>query len=249
MQLLDTTRAHQSSLASYCRTGELKNIPGIKQENITQYRRLVYNVVDDMLQNAYPLTYNLLTKKEWNNAVNDFFINHSCQSPQVWYMPKEFYEYIVETEDPLTKKYPFLEDLLLFEWMEVEVFMMEDHLIDYSKEGDIIINKLVVNPEHHLLSFSYPVHNKSAKKIKPDDKQTYFVMAHRHPDGNVIFTDLSPAFVKMLEYLTAHSLSIHETIKKFETEFNILLTKEDKQSIIAFFEAAYEQRLIIGFAA
>ena len=69
MQLLETTRQHQSNLALYCRSGKLTEIPGINKDNIIQYRRLVYNVVDDMLQNAYPLTYQTLTVKEWNNVV------------------------------------------------------------------------------------------------------------------------------------------------------------------------------------
>ena len=108
MQLLDSTYKHQSNLAAYCRTGKLPEIPGIISENVSQYRRLVYNVVDDMLQNAYPLTVDLFTKKEWDKTVNDFFTNHPCQSPQVWYMPKEFYNYLTEIKNPLLKKYPFL---------------------------------------------------------------------------------------------------------------------------------------------
>lgn len=60
MQLLNHTHQHQSALAAYCRTGELPDIPGVVMENVPQYRRLVYNVIDDMLQNAYPLTYEYL---------------------------------------------------------------------------------------------------------------------------------------------------------------------------------------------
>ena len=95
MLLHDTTRRYQSALAGYCRSGQLEPIPGIHNEHISHYRRLVYNVVDDMLQNAYPLTHALLGAIEWKNLVNEFFTHHPCQSPQVWYMPKEFYQYLV----------------------------------------------------------------------------------------------------------------------------------------------------------
>ena len=118
------TFRYQSSLASYCRGGHSREIKGINQNNVKQYRRLVYNVVDDMLQSAFPITYDFVDEDEWNYLVNDFFSSHSCQSPQAWYMPKEFYGYLEKAENPIAKKYPFLLELLWFEWLEVELFMM-----------------------------------------------------------------------------------------------------------------------------
>jgi uncharacterized protein len=247
MQLLETTHKHQSSLANYCRTGKLESIPGIKKQNVSQYRRLVYNVVDDTLRSAYPLTYNLLTKKEWDNAVNDFFTNHSCQSPQVWYMPKEFYQYIAESASPLLNKYPFLEELLAFEWMETELFMMEDKPVIANKTGSVLTHIMVINPEHQLLSFAYPVHNKKAKKIIAADKQQYFVIGHRDTAGNVLFTDLAPALVRLLEYLNEAPASLKELLLQFQSEFKIALSEADKEMIASFFENAFQQNLIIGF--
>jgi hypothetical protein len=247
MQLLERTHKYQSSLANYCRTGKWENIPGVQKENITQYHRLVYNVVDDTLQSAYPLTYDLLTKKEWDKAVSNFLINHSCQSPQLWYMPKEFYQYIVNTGSPLLKKYPFLEELLSFEWMETELFMMEDKPVKVKNNGDVLTDLLVINPEHQFLSFTYPVHSKKAKLIKEADKQSYFVIGYRDIEGSVIFTDLSPALVRLLEYLNEAPASLKELIQQFTAEFNIILTATDQRSIGSFFENAFQRNLIIGF--
>lgn len=247
MQLSEPTFKHQSNLASYCRTGKLSTIPGIIRENVHHYRRLVYNVVDDMLQNAYPITHELLTAKEWEGAVNNFFTNHPCQSPQVWYMPKEFYQFLADTKHPLLKKYPFLEELLWFEWVEIELFMMEDKIVQADKSGNILSGRLVLNPEHHLFSFNYPVHNKNAKLIKISDKGMYYVIAHRNTEGEVIFTDSSPALIRMIEYLSESPLSIKELFNEFQQEYNLLLSDEDQKSIIRFFENAYKQQLIIGF--
>lgn len=247
MQLLESTFTHQSNLAAYCRTGKLPGIPGIIKENVLHYRRLVYNVVDDMLQNAYPLVHELLTATEWKKAVNDFFTNHPCQSPQVWYMPKEFYQYLSCTKHSLLKKYPFLEELLWFEWVEVELFMMADKMVQADKTGDVLFSKLVLNPEHHLLSFNYPVYSKNAKFITLTDKCPYFVIAHRNTEGEVIFTDSSPALLRMIEYLSETPLSIKELFNEFQLEYNMILSAEDQKAIIHFFENAYKQQLIIGF--
>ncbi len=247
MQLPESTFTHQSNLASYCRTGKLPGIPGMIRENVHHYRRLVFNVVDDMLQNAYPLAHELLTAKEWERAVNDFFTKHPCQSPQVWYMPKEFYQFLADTRHPLLKKYPFLEELLWFEWVEVELFMMEDKMAQAVTTGNVLFSRLVLNPEHHLLSFNYPVHSKNAKFIRLSDKGKYYVIAHRNTEGEVIFTDSSPALVRMVEYLSETPLSIKELFNEFQQEYHMILSAEDQKAIIRFFENAYKQQLIIGF--
>jgi hypothetical protein len=247
MPLLDTTYAYQSGLAAYCRTGSLPAIPGINANNIIQYRRLVYNVVADMLQNAYPLTYALLSSEEWGNVVNEFFINHPCQSPQVWYMPKEFHQYLSDARHPLLKKYPFLADLLWFEWVEVELFMMEDKTARAGNSGDVLFSKLVLNPEHQLLLFTYPVHEKNAKYITPADKGSYYVIAHRNKEGEIIFTSIAPALARMIEYLSAAPLSITNLFNMFQQEYQLSLTEGDQKAIIQFFTNAYQQQLIIGF--
>ncbi|MDE3234472.1 MAG: putative DNA-binding domain-containing protein [Bacteroidota bacterium] len=248
MQLSDTTASYQSKLATYCRTGKLESIPGIKMENVSHYRRLVMNVVDDMLQNAYPLTYALCNAKEWRTAVNDFFSNYSCQSPQVWYMPEEFYVFLVQTKHSLLNKYAFLEDLLLFEWTEVELFMMEDKLAIYSSKGDLCYSKLVINPEHQLLHFHYPVHKKKPQTIKEADKNHYYLIAHRNREGQVIFTDASPALVRITEYLSEANLSLPNLCLLFEKEYNIRLNQADQSSIYGFLQNALQSQLILGFS-
>jgi len=165
MLLHETTYRHQSDLARYCRTGKYKAIPGVREQHVGHYRRLVYNVVDDMLQGAYPLTHHLLAAREWKALVQDFFSHHPCQSPQVWYMPKELYHYMSQKEHKLFKKYPFLQELLWFEWLEVELFMMEDRPAAYTTIGKLDTDALVLNPELHLQHFIYPVHLKQAGQI------------------------------------------------------------------------------------
>ena len=247
MQLLDTTRQYQSDLAGYCRTGKLPVIPGIKPDNITHYRRLVYNVVDDMLQNAYPLTHALLTAREWKNAVDDFFSSHACQSPQVWYMPKEFHQYLAASGHALLRKHPFLEELLLFEWTEVALFMMEDKKAQATVSGNLLRDKLVINPEHELLSFIYPVHAKNAKHIKQADQGNYFVTAHRNSAGNVVFTGISPVLAIMLACLEEAPASVEALFAEVQDRLDLEISSEHRQAMLLFFENACDQELIAGF--
>ncbi len=247
MPLAESTHAAQSGLASYCRTGHLPPIQGIHPENITEYRRLVINVVMDILANAYPLTRQLLTENEWDSVVEKFFANHPCQSPQVWLMPGEFRSFLMETTDPLLARYPQLEDLLLFEWTETELYMMEDIPAKADMSGDILFSRLVINPEHRLLRFSYPVHRKKPVSISATDHQDYYVVAHRNGEGDVLFTDLSPALCQLLLFLADEPRSVKELFGLLEKSSPLILTTGDQQQVIAFIEKARQLELIAGF--
>lgn len=244
----ETTYRHQSALAAYCRTGQYDDIPGVRSRHVGQYRRLVYNVVDDMLQSAYPLTHHLLTEEEWDGLVHDFFSGHPCQSPQVWYMPRELHEYMLETGHPLLEKYPFLSELLWLEWLEVELFMMEDMPVSYDINGDMTADALVLNPEHQLQHFRYPVHLKQAREITPEDEGDHFLILYRRPDsGEVAFMNLSPALVGILELLQEAPLQMDAVIQRACAAWQVPLNDDVMEAGRSFFAQALENGLILGY--
>lgn len=247
MQQPDITFASQYHLADFCRTGVMPVIPGVKTGNLSHYRRLVYNNIDDMLQNAYPVLYSFLPSDEWNKAVHQFIEEHPCQNNQVWRMPGEFREYLSDTGHPLLKKYLFLDNLLAFEWAEMELFMMEDRPADAQPGGDILFSKLILNPEHLLLVFQYPVHKVAPELINEDMKGMYCVIGHRNPEGDVLFTECSPALLQLIGFLEQEPRTMNELFNQFRTVFNIQLNAEDQQQIIRFFLTALEQHLVSGF--
>ncbi|MDP1623444.1 MAG: putative DNA-binding domain-containing protein [Bacteroidales bacterium] len=248
MQLLETTRNHQSELAKYCRTGQYNPIQGVNERHVGRYRQLVINVVDDTLRSAFPLTCNLLSPDEWTKEVNDFFSSHACQSPQVWSMPKEFWAYVKDQQPAIVKKYPFLDELLWLEWLEVEMFMMEDKTAGHTPAGNLKKDKIVINPEHHLQYFTYPVHLKNAQQITKTDKGHYFLVLHREPvTGKVKFTNLSPFLARMVELLAEKPRTIKELIKKTSREIGIVPDQQLAEDVLHFLENALAGGLIHGF--
>ncbi|MDX1828345.1 MAG: putative DNA-binding domain-containing protein [Lutibacter sp.] len=204
MQLLPKTFQYQTDLANYCKTGDYISIPGVNEKNIKHYRRLVFNNVYDSITSAYPITKKLFGKKKWKKVVNRFFSSQKIQSSQIWYMPKEFKDYVISHENKLLNKYAFLADLLQFEWLEIEVFMMPDEIIEYLTET----NLYYINPEIRLIKTTYPIHLKKAKNITEEDKGNYFISLHRNKEtGAVEFTNLSIPFVDVLENLMEKPLT------------------------------------------
>lgn len=247
MLLLNPTQKYQSDLAQFCRTGEYISIPGVKEKNVGRYRNLIYGIIDDSLQSAFPLNYNLLEKQEWDTMVDDFFSSHHCQSPFVWKMPKELLGYLEESNYSLLQKYPQLKDLLLLEWYEVEIYMMEDKEPEaHSTTGMLSTDKLILNPELAIIPLTYPVHLKNASTITAEDSGQYFVCLHREPEtGKVQFTDIKYPHLELLEKLGNKKTDFNALLKIFQnyaTEENAII------ALTQFLKAALESRLILGFS-
>ena len=238
----------ETKFANYCRTGNFVRLKKTTPDRLPHYRRLVYNVIDDTLQTAYPLTYKLLAATEWNMLVKDFFSTHACQSFQVWKMPYELYQYVEQHNLSVKEKYPHLLNLLLFEWMEIEVFMMEDIDVPaFKTNGTLITDELILNPEHFLLVTEYPVHQKKATEINVADKGTYYLLIFREPQtGKVIFIELSLFFVWLIEQIKTTGYSVYQLSKEASRLFNIPQQQilENSQS---FLSELQQQQFILGF--
>ncbi|MDQ1856004.1 MULTISPECIES: DUF2063 domain-containing protein [unclassified Chryseobacterium] len=197
--MVNKTSSLQKDLALYCRTGLLEPQTSI-QEHTFHYRKLVYNVIKDTLKRAFPMTRELIGKRRWKKMVTHFFEHHQCQTPQVWKLPQEFSDYYQQHGFPFKKKFSFLVTLLQYEWLEIEVFMMEDWPIDeFGREKKSQENGIIPNPEIKILSTEYPIHLKNGKEITEEDRGQYFVSVHRdYYTKQIQFNDLSYPFVEII---------------------------------------------------
>ena len=242
------TQTQQSRLAGYCRTGELNSIDGLTENRVHHYRELVYNVVDDTLQSAFPLTFNLLPENEWNEIVHYFFSTHKCQSNSVWKMPHEFYLFVEQNDLDIKKKYNFIEELLLFEWTEIEIYMMPDvQYPEFKSKGGWLGEIIAVNPEYKILQFNYPVHLKNHQSITNDDSGEYYVLIFREKEtGKVQFMNLSVYFAWLIEKIEIEKKPLVKILKEAESIFGIEV-KTLFENTIPFLEELNSKQFILGF--
>lgn len=244
----DSTGQYQRMLASYTRTGVATAIPGTREEGIMRYRTMIYTIVNDSLSTSYPLTKKLLSPEAWEKAVHEYFSAHACMSPYLWRMPLEFYAYIKEHRSDLIQAYPCLADLLLVEWVEIEVFMMEDEEVFYTEKGIVETEPLVLNPACAVQYFQYPVYSKAAAEITAADAAHYFLLTHRHPEtGKVGFLEIAPMFARMFEWLAEQPQSIDQLIREFTNESGISITTINRKNIVSFFQTCLRMKIILGF--
>jgi hypothetical protein len=247
MSLNKETVNIQDSLALFCRNGIEPIIPLSRPENLHHYRRLVFNVVLNTMTHAFPIAHKAFGNKKFTDLVHDFFLNHDSQTPQVWKLPFEFYEYVVANKHQEKFAMPFLNDLLLFEWIEIGVHTMPNIIpSNFQNEGNMFTDILIVNQEYKILKLNYPVHLYAPNKAK-DLVGNYYLIALRNPENfNVKFLNLSILHVYFIEQLSIEEQTINEIINKaseiFNLEKNLLIT-----NITPFLNDMFLQKLILGY--
>lgn len=236
-------------MAGYCRVPQYyESIEGTKAERLPHYRRLVFNIVEDTLQNAYPITHSLLTEEEWEQLVNDFFSQHDCQSPQLWRMPFELVEYAEKTGYHLKLGKPYLLELLYFEWLELEIYQGEDQPhADFVDKGDIMDSPIVVNPDHKLLQLTYPVHKKEYARMESLQGQ-YFVLLHRHRKTySVNFIEFSPFLAIVFSQLAGNTMTLREAVNKVASANGIHVDEKHLQQTALWADSLMQDTAFLGF--
>jgi len=247
MQLLKDTHEQQSKLADYCRTGNVPDLKGVKAENLHHYRRLVYNIADDILESAYPITKSFLDEEVWNDLVHSYFSEHKCQTPQVWRMPLEFYEYAVKKDLQTKLNFPFLNDLLYFEWLELEVHTMDDiPYPQFKTKGDWMKDAIALNPEHRLIKLGWPVHTTAPNEMEGKQGDYFLLMYREKESGNIQFMDISILYAYILENLI-NGVLLKDILVEANTLFQLNNITLLKDHALSFIEDLNERKFVLGF--
>ena len=248
MRLKKDTARIQESLGEFCRTGADTEIPGVTPGRVTHYRRLVYNVVRDTMDSAFPITLAALGEEHWDLLVQDFFSNGIPSTPQIWKLPYEFYQFHASRETGTRLQKPYLDDLLYFEWMEIEIHTMPDRdYPEYTKQGNLFTDRLAFNPEHEIVKLDYPVHLHPAEETI-DLKGDYYTLIFRAPEtGYVQFLNLSGLNTYILTRLLEEDVPLDELKGDIAQVAGIESGKYLDDALQTFITDLMNKRLILGY--
>lgn len=246
--LLNETIDIQNRVARYCKTGIEEDIPGVTKNRLHNYRRLIYNIVDDTMSTAFPITKEWLNSNEWDMLVSDFLANHPAQTPQVWKLPSEFYSFVKRNSYAERFNKEALNDLLFIEWVEIEVHTTPDITVSgYKRDGDLLGDKLVLNPHFRLIQLAYPVHNYHAAEASKNRGNWYLLIYRNQVTNAVHFMQLSQLYVFIIEQLTDNPLSVDDFVPLINIAFGI----DDESTLLdnlkPFVESLVAKTVILGY--
>lgn len=248
MSLLQETRSIQSQFALFCRTGEKVDLPGTKPGRIEHYRKLIFNILLENLESAFPITHKFTNNSTWTTMVHRFFSSHDCQSYQVWQIAGEFCDFAIQENFSETYQIRCLNDLLKFEWEEMRIYNMEDVEVEaHSSEGAFLTDHIILHPEHKILHLQYPVHLYSPSKAMQRAGQ-YFVLLYRDQEtGNVQFIDLSVWFAIVIEQISSQKIVLRDLISQAPAIFGSINLEHLTVETLNFLEELRKARFLLGF--
>ncbi|KAB1064062.1 HvfC family RiPP maturation protein [Salibacter halophilus] len=247
MSLTNETKDIQSKLAEYARTGSKKEIEGARDDRLHHYRRLVYNVVKGVLDQGFPIAKEIMGEERWDDLVFDFFKRHKCQENEVWKMPSELVEFVDKTNYQESIGLPYLPELLLFEWLEIQVHGMQDVALPNTQEfGSDLDEALVLNPYLEIAQFQYPVHLRSASEMEAN-KGHYYLLIYRELDSHLVkFMNLTGFTAILLDTLGQSPKTLRHALNEMGQSLGMEITHEIEQKAIEFIEKMVEKGVVLG---
>tara|TARA_B100000780_G_C21118811_1_gene452979 strand:- start:1796 stop:2527 length:732 start_codon:yes stop_codon:yes gene_type:complete len=234
MQLKADTIALQKELANYTRTGKSDRLGTLNPDRLKHYRRLVYNVAQGIIDQAFPITKSSVDPDLWNELKLQFHEHYACREAEVWKMPKEFMNYTSENEIELKNQFPFLMDLLEFEWLEIEI---QNQMNDSDFESRLKNGETdMINPYHQLSIFDYPIHKLNAKEALNHPGKYYLLTYRKYSDFQVRYMEFTPFTAVLFEQFKQNQphfdVALVDTCHLFNTELTDPI-KSEKEHFIA----------------
>jgi hypothetical protein len=244
--LTQETKNIQVQLADYCQLKEVEPIPGTVPKHLHHYRRLIYNIIDDALESAYPITRGLCTDVQWELLVDEFVVEHPCQHPQIFRMPYELIAFAEQKDYATQFNIPFLQDLLYFEWIEIEVHSMADVVPEESVlTGDFMQSNLVFNPYFKIIQLDYPIHLLKSQEIN-GLTGSYFLIVYREPNGTVQYTELNQFTAGVLLTMHQNNISAYAVLLMLEQQQPNINLQELIDPTLQFIHQLLDMQIIHG---
>lgn len=168
------------------------------------YRDLLFGNVCSFIDLVYPVAHALLGEKTWQGLCEEFFQKARCQSPFYNDISLQFREYLVEVQHPVLAEYPWLAELLQFEWLELYLDITEIEPRKWVDNSAL----LQLTQQVWILVYQYPVYLWSYEtKQEEIELAPSAVMVWRDHFDQVRTVPISPMFAMLVELLEQQALT------------------------------------------
>lgn len=117
----------QAEFTHWLRHPDVAPLPaGILPARMHTYRELLFNNVINFVDITFPVVKALLPESLWQRLSENFFADHHCHSPFFYDISLHFREFVAALDWPELADFPWLTELLHYEWMELAADIAEE---------------------------------------------------------------------------------------------------------------------------
>lgn len=181
------------------------------QKALNLYKDLVFHRFNEVLSNANPIFYENIETKKFEKLVREF-MKSGAKTDLIWQVPNEFRTFIKKQKE-IKKKFPYIDDLLWFEWIEIKLLMQDYTNFKYSKFSKKSSYRLSKSAKIKKLSY----------KVYERDFETkgefYLLSYYDFEKYEVIYREISEFMYVFLKLIS--KMSIDEALSKSAKENKI----------------------------
>ena len=182
------------------------------RKRIKVYQELVFHRFYEVIINANPILCSILDEKRLTKTIEKF-MKSGAKTDLVWQIPNEFRKYIKQNKK-IFKDIEYIDDLMWFEWIEIELFMKD--YSGFKKSKFDIKSTYKISKSTKLKKLSYKVYEKDF-----ENKGRYSLLAYYDlSSGDVIYREISIFMYDFLKLLSKQSVkdAINYISDKYEIE-------------------------------
>lgn len=205
----------QLQLTAWLREPDTRPMPAhMPPVRLQIYRELLFNNVAGFIENGFPVLREHLPVDLWNKLVQQFFATHHCQTPYFHGIAEEFLRFFQGLDWPELADYPWVAELVHFEWVELAADIAEAEPVPpgVDPDGDLLQGRPFVSSLVWPLVYHWPVHKfrDNLPASKPADPVCLLV--YRDAEHDVGMLEITPLTAVLLEQLQANQDSSGETV-------------------------------------
>ena len=193
----------QLAFAAHIRDPQAVPVPeGIDERRMAVYRSLFFNNLRSLLGTMFPVLKKIHSAERWDALVRAFMKEHRALTPYFLQLPAEFLAFLREDYVPDADDYPFLEELVHYEYVELALSISEaDNDFDtVTPNGDLLASIPVKSRLAWLFSYRFPVH-----RIAPDflpaapSADPLHLAIYRRADDSIGFVELNAISARLVQ--------------------------------------------------
>ncbi len=172
---------------------------GVPARRMAVYNELLFNNVCGFLDSCFPVCQQLLGPKRWQRLCRTFYRDWPSHTPWFREIPREFVRYLQEAR--VAQPLPcWLSDLAHYEWAELAVEVMDDTPCACDPSGDLMAQRVVLNPARVDVLSDWPVH-RIGPQWQPRQKNPTCLVVFRDPQHAVQFCEVNAVTARLLALL------------------------------------------------
>lgn len=219
----------QHSFARHVRDPQHTPRPaGVPARRMAVYSELLFNNITGFLDACFPVCRATLGETRWRRLNRSFYRDWKSHTPWFREIPREFVRYLSNAE--IAQKRPvWLAELAHYEWAELAADTDGSPQPHYNPGGDLLQNRVVLNPTLLNLAYAWPVH-RIGPAYRPRKPVTTHLLVFRDGDDRVQFVETNPVTARLLTLLGDETLSGQTATLRIVEE----LRHPDPDQLLAF---------------